>query len=179
MQTWVALFRGINVGGKNILPMAKLKLLLPSLNCTKVRTYIQSGNVIFESASKSKANLTKRLLDAVEGEFDFRPKVLLLTAGEFLAAKTKNPFPKAVAEPKTLHFYFLDAVPEAPNTAAIRNLATETESFQLIDRIFYLHTPEGIGQSKLASNAERKLGVTATARNYRTVEKIADLLATR
>lgn len=177
MSTWIGLFRGINVGGKNILPMAKLKELLESHKCKDVRTYIQSGNVVFDSGMKNKANLTKRLLDAVESEFEFRPKLLLLTAAEFLNAQKKNPFPKATAEPKTLHFFFLDSKPKSPDMDSIADLAAKTESYELVDRVFYFHAPKGFGTSKLAKSAERKLGVNATARNYATVAKIAAMLA--
>ena len=104
MESWVALFRGINVGGKNIMPMATLKHLFESKACKNVRTYIQSGNVVFSSPLKSRAALSKRLLDAVELEFDFRPRLLLLTASDLIDADQNNPFPHATSQPNTLHF---------------------------------------------------------------------------
>ncbi|MEZ5324434.1 MAG: DUF1697 domain-containing protein [Verrucomicrobiales bacterium] len=177
MQTWVALLRGINVGGRNILPMAKLRSLLESQNCRDVRTYIQSGNVVFRSAAKSRSKLSESLLDAIESEFVFRPGLMLLTAGEFLGAKACSPFSKAVAEPKTLHFFFLESEAKTPDIQSIAELAAPTETFQLTGRVFYLHAPDGIGRSKLAANVERKLGVAATARNYATVEKISEMLS--
>lgn len=177
MQTWVALLRGINVGGRNVLPMARLRALLEALHCRDVRTYIQSGNAVFTSKSKSRPNLTKKILDAIEQEFGFRPTLLLLTATDFAAALDHNPFPRAAAAPKTLHYYFLDSVPKSPDTDALAALAIRTERYRLVGRVFYLHTPDGFGSSKLAANAERKLGVPATARNHATIEKIAVLLA--
>ena len=176
METWVGLFRGINVGGKNIVPMAKLRTLIESQNGREVRTYIQSGNVVWKSRIKTKETLTKQLLDGVESAFAFRPKLLLLSASEFLAAKANNPFAEAINEPKSLHFFFLDEKPEAPDMDSIANLATSNENYALVDRVFYFHAPDGFGRSKLAKTAERKLGVTATVRNFATVEKIAAML---
>lgn len=177
MQTWIALFRGINVGGRNILPMAKLKALFEALNCKDVRTCIQSGNVVFASRVRSKTSLTRRLLDAVEREFAFRPKLILLTVGEFSDAKDNNPFPDAISAPKTLHFLFLDSAPKSPDIDAIAKLATKTEAYKLMGSVFYFHAPDGLGDSKLAAKAERNLGVIATGRNYATIEKISAILA--
>jgi uncharacterized protein (DUF1697 family) len=88
-----------------------------------------------------------------------------------------NPYPNAASEPKSLHFFFLDSVPTKPDLDGLGKLATETERFCLIDSVFYLHTPDGIGRSKLAAAVEKKLGVAATARNYNTIEALASMLA--
>ncbi|TWU44544.1 hypothetical protein Poly51_61110 [Rubripirellula tenax] len=173
MNTWIALFRGINVGGRNKMPMAPLRLALESIGCRSVQTYIQSGNVLFDSAAKSKAKLTRLVGDATESEFGFRPTVLLLTAAEFHSAIANNPFPDAVVDPKTLHFFFLDSVPTSPDNDGLASLATSTERYQLVDSVFYLHAPDGFGRSKLASAVERKLGVATTARNYKTIHHLA------
>jgi uncharacterized protein (DUF1697 family) len=176
MQTWVALLRGINVGGRNKMPMAELSSLLESLGCRSVRTYIQSGNVVFDSSVRSRANLSKRLSDALDTQFKFRPPVLLLTEAAFRTAVKKNPFVDAISEPKTLHFFFLESPPESPDLDGIASLASSTEQYKLIDDVFYLHTPDGFARSKLASRAEGKLGVTATARNYATVQNLISML---
>jgi uncharacterized protein (DUF1697 family) len=86
-----------------------------------------------------------------------------------------NPFPQAACEPQSLHFFFLEKPPTNPRTKALESAKAETESYVLTDRVFYLHAPDGIGRSKLASTAEKHLGVTATARNLRTVEKLLAL----
>ncbi len=176
MHTWIALLRGINVGGRNKMPMAALARTLDAVGCQSVRTYIQSGNVVFASASKSKLKLSATLGDAVEAEFGFRPSILLLTKPEFLTAVASNPFRNAISEPKTLHFFFLESKPAAPDLDGIAQLATPTERFQLIDTVFYLHTPDGFGRSKIAAGAERKLGVPATARNYSTIHSLTEML---
>jgi uncharacterized protein (DUF1697 family) len=172
MPTWIALFRAINVGGKNMLPMAKLKVGLESLKLTQVRTYIQSGNVVFQAASKSRSALAKKIMDMVEAEHGFRPQLLLLTADELAAAIEANPYPDATAEPTSLHFFFLAEPASAAKTAGLDKLKTESESYQLTDQVLYLRAPDGIGRSKLAAGAEKQLKVTTTARNYRTVEKL-------
>lgn len=176
MQTWIALFRGINVGGRNKMTMASLATTLESAGCRSVRTYIQSGNVVFASSSRSKPNLTQRLGDAIEGAFDFRPNILLLTDTDFLDAIANNPFSGAIHEPKTLHFFFLESKPEHPDVDGIGKLAILSERFQLVDSVFYLHAPDGFGRSKLAAGVERKLGVPTTARNYTTIASLSDML---
>ena len=177
MKTWIALFRGINVGGNNILPMANLKTLVEGLDCKNVRTYIQSGNVVFDTATSNAKSLAIRISDRIERQHGFRPQVLFLTREDFQKAMAANPFPSAISDHKSLHFYFLAEPPQKPNTRALDETKSSTETFKLIDRVFYLHAPDGIGRSKLAANAEKLLGVSATARNYRTVEKISTMLA--
>jgi len=176
LATWIGLFRGINVGGRNIIQMAKLREIIEPLGCENARTYIQSGNLVFESKSKNSRAVTKRILDAVENEFDIRPNLLLVTAEEFLEAKSKNPFPKAVSQPKTLHLFFLETVPKSPDMNALKKLATSDEVFRLIGKVFYLHAKSGFARSKLAAATEKKLGVAATARNWATVEKISEMI---
>jgi len=87
-------------------------------------------------------------------------------------AMASNPFPAAESEPKTLHLYFLASAPQNPDLKMLDSLKKADEQFKLIDNVFYLHTPDGIGRSKLAERAEKALGVAATARNWRTVSKI-------
>ena len=176
MQTWIALLRGVNVGGRNTMPMAALATTLESAGCRSVRTYIQSGNVVFTSSSRSKPNLANTLGDATEAQFGFRPNIFLLTDTDFLSAVANNPFTDAIPEPKTLHFFFLDSKPESPDINGITKLAISSERFQLIDSVFYLHAPDGFGRSKLAAGAERKLGVPLTVRNYTTIHNLSEML---
>jgi uncharacterized protein (DUF1697 family) len=92
MHTWVAVLRGINVGGRNAVPMASLAKTFESVGCRSVRTYIQSGNVVFASQTKSKQKLRQCLGDAMEIQFGFRPSILLLSVDDFRAAVENNPF---------------------------------------------------------------------------------------
>ena len=102
MATWIGLFRGINVSGKNLLPMAQLKCELEELALKKVRTYIQSGNVVFEWSGKSAPLLAKKITDRIGESCGFRPAVLLLSQTELFAAIAANPFPHAVAVPLSI-----------------------------------------------------------------------------
>jgi uncharacterized protein (DUF1697 family) len=177
VRTWIALFRGINVGGSNRLPMAALRSDLEGLGLTGVRTYIQSGNVVFGSAERSRAKLADAITTRTEELHGFRPLVLLLTREELLAAVEGNPFPEATADPKSLHLSFLAEPAATPDLAALERLRAPTERFALVARVFYLHAPDGIGRSKLAATAARHLGVALTARNYRTVDKLLSMVA--
>lgn len=177
MQTWIALLRGINVGGKNRLPMADLKKVLASLDCTAARTYIQSGNAVFESDAMDASSLAELIASKIEGVHGFRPSVLLLSPKQLKAAIEQNPFPGAAADPATLHFNFLTEPASSPDLETLRGLQLPSEKYELRGEVFYLHAPDGIGRSKLAAKVERCLGVPATGRNYRTVAKLAELVA--
>jgi len=175
MKRWIGLFRGINVVGNNRLPMASLVRHLEAVKLKNIKTYIQSGNVVFDTKSTNVTSLTKSIVARIEEEHGFAPRLLLLSPDALQQAINDNPFPDAAAEPKSLHFFFLEKPSLKPNTRALESAKAETESYVLTDRVFYLYAPDGIGRSKLASTAEKHLGVTATARNLRTVEKLMAL----
>jgi uncharacterized protein (DUF1697 family) len=168
MKSWIALFRGINVMGNNMLPMKDLAALLEGLGFREVRTYIQSGNAVFASAGTA-ASLTARIGARFERLLEFRPCVVLLEARELAQAIAKNPFPDGAADPKSLHLWFLEARPAAAGVAALEGLRAASERFAVRGRVLYLHAPEGFGTSKLAARAEKTLGTRGTARNWRTV----------
>ena len=175
MPTWIALFRGINVGGKNSLPMRDLKKLLEQLRCTDIRTYIQSGNVVFQASEGKGENLARRITAIVARDHDIDAPVIVIEPKALDKAIKANPFPDAVSNPKSLHLYFLAEKPNKPDIDALTRLKTDTESFAIKDRVLYLHTPKGFATSKLARAIERKLGVDVTARNWRTVTKVHEL----
>ena len=175
MTRWIALFRGINVGGKNLLKMAELRRGLAEIGFEDVQTYIQSGNVILDAKSKSATSVAKKIAGHVEEAHGFRPAVMVLSPEDVQAAKDANPFPQAEVDPKTLHFFFLERTAAKPDWEAIKKAQAASEDYHLTDRLFYLYAPDGIARSKLAANAEKYLGVTTTARNLRTVEKILAL----
>ena len=177
MPRWIALFRGINVGGNNVLPMRDLVSHLEALKLKNVRTYIQSGNVVFDTDEKNASSLAKKITQRIKREHGFGPQVLLISREDLQNAIQANPFPHAVSDPKSLHFFFLEKPAAKANIQALDQAKTPTESYVLKGGVFFLHAPDGIGRSKLAATAERHLGVAATARNYRTVEKIAEIAA--
>ncbi|MEO1224819.1 MAG: DUF1697 domain-containing protein [Pseudomonadota bacterium] len=171
-EIWIALLRGVNVGGGNKLPMASLRAILDRVGATDVQTYIQSGNAVFGHAETDAAKVGNMIGSGVQKRHGFRPKVLAMTAAEMARAAEANPFPSAEAEPKTLHLYFLAEPSATPDIDTICALASGSETFTLTDSVFYLHAPDGIGRSKLAQRVERLLGVEATARNWRTVANV-------
>jgi len=175
MTIWIALLRGINVGGNNLLPMKDLRALLESAGLMQVRTHIQSGNCVFETGEIDPRALEQLIADAIDGAFGFRPNVLVLSADNFAAALAANPYPEGLDDPKTVHFSFLAEPASNADLPALEALRAESERFHLTGEVFYLHAPDGIGRSKLAAQVERHLGVAATARNLRSVMKIAAL----
>lgn len=175
MSTYVALLRGINVGGKGTLPMKELVSILESLGGTGVKTYIQSGNAVFQHNSADTAKLASKLTAAIDKARGFAPQVIVLEAKRFAKIAKANPYPEAVAEPKSLHVWFLTAKASKANVEALTNLKGENEQLQLTTAAFYLHAPDGIGRSKLAASVERHLGVAATARNWRTVSTLLQM----
>lgn len=175
MKTSIALFRGINVGGRNILPMKELTSLLEGLGLEGIRTYIQSGNVVFRGGGADRRELADRIGKAIAAGHGFEPALLLLSKEEVASAMAGNPFPEAEDDPKTLHFFFLESKPRRPDRESLQMLAANGERYELRDKVFYLHAPKGIGRSRLAASAEKKLGVACTARNWRTVSKVMAL----
>ena len=179
MRTYIALFRGINVGGSNILPMKELVARLESLGCGDVRTFIQSGNAVFRHAEPQASKLASEIREAIRESHGFAPNVLLLTSEALERAVNSNPFPDAVAEPSRLHLFFLAAAPESPDFDAIEAMRAETERFEVKGDVAYLHAPAGIGRSKLAARVEKALGVVGTGRNWRSVSKILEIARSR
>jgi uncharacterized protein (DUF1697 family) len=179
MKTWVALLRGINVGGKNILPMEDLVAILEEVGCQDVETYVQSGNAVFRSEEQDASSLSDMIEAAIGESRGFEPGVVVLGSEEVEGAVRSNPFTEAESEPKTLHVYFLASSPERPDLEALEGIKGYRERFVLDDRVFYLHAPDGVGRSRLAANAERLLGVPATARNWRTVRKVMEMAKRR
>ncbi len=172
MKTIIALLRGINVGGHNKLPMKDLKALLAEIGLANVQTYIQSGNVVFQTDRADLPALADEIGAAIGESHGFVPRIMLLTLGDLETAVSHNPFPATDEQHKTLHFYFLANSPSNPDLDALTAIKKESEQFELIDTVFYLYAPEGIGRSKLAAKVEKAMGVPTTARNWRTVSKV-------
>jgi uncharacterized protein (DUF1697 family) len=152
--------------------------ILQELDLENVKTYIQSGNVVFQSNRTDLKELSEEISVAVGKNHGFTPHVMLLSIDDFQAAMAVNPFPEGEAEPKTLHLFFLDSVPQDPDLNALEAIKAESERYRLINNVFYLHAPDGIGRSKLAAKVERVLGVSTTARNWRTVSQIMTMVGT-
>ena len=178
MKTRIALIRGINVGGHNSLPMTELTGILEALGASRVKTYIQSGNVVFQSVDDDPMRFAETLADAIHRRRGFKPWVLVLDAEILARAIAANPYPEAESDPTSLHLGFLAVRPENADLAKMAVLGKAGERFHLGDGVFYLHTPEGVGRSKLAAGAEKLLGAPMTLRNWKTVRKLEALAGT-
>jgi uncharacterized protein (DUF1697 family) len=176
VQTYIALFRGINVGGKSTLPMPGLVSALEALGACDIRTYVQSGNAVFRSPENNPAQLAARLSAEIGRRYGFEPWVLILKPEKIIAAMEGNPFPQAEANPSSLHVGFLATVPPNPDLEKLNSLKADSERFQLKGDIFYLFAPDGVGKSRLAANAEKALDVLMTDRNWRTVAKLREIV---
>jgi uncharacterized protein (DUF1697 family) len=174
MIKYIALFRGMNVGGNRV-PMKELVALLESLGCRSVKTYIQSGNAIFESPVDA-VPLSVAINAEISKRYGFEPEVLLLEPEDVRRAIQNNPCPEAEQDPKSLHLGFLASAPIKADFKALESLKSGSEQFRLIGNVFYLLAPEGVGRSRLAANAERVLGVPMTYRNWRTVCALMEMV---
>ncbi len=172
------MLRGINVSGQKKVKMADLKSLYESLEFTNVKIYIQSGNVIFESSILDVEKLKQNIEQKIEKIFRFYVSVIIRSKEEFESIIKRNPLTHhGSAEDDTkLLVTFLTDVPPESIANAIQQFVTKPEALEVRGKEIYLHCPNGYGRSKLSNSfLERKLGVTATTRNWKTVKKLYDL----
>lgn len=162
-----ALLRGINVGGKNKLPMKELAALFAEAGCRDVETYIQSGNVVFEAPAALVRRVPESLREAIEERFGFPAPMTVRSGAELARVVAGNPFLRQGAAEKELHVYFLADQPAATELDA---KLSPPDEFVLQGREIYLRLPNGMGRSKL-TNAyfDSKLKTVSTARNWATV----------
>jgi uncharacterized protein (DUF1697 family) len=172
MQTLVALLRGVNVGGKNKVPMAELKKELADLGLEDVLTYIQSGNVVFrtKNATTAGAQIEKRIAE----KYGLSVTVVLRTLPELRRIEKANPFSKA--DTSKLHVMFLADKPKAGAAGQLDLDRSPPDEFAVKGREVYLHLPNGAGRTKLTLDYfERRLGVAGTHRNWNTLLKLIEL----
>ncbi len=174
--TYVALLRGINVGGKNKLPMRDLAAMVVEAGCTDVRTYIQSGNVVFAATPEVVRRLSDDISRRIAKSFGYRTPVVLRTADELRQVVRGNPFLKSDADAGSLHVAFLADLPDPRRIAALDPKRSPGDSFKVRGREIYLCLPNGVAGTKL-SNAyfDSTLATTSTLRNWRTVLKLLEM----
>ncbi len=168
MEQQVVLLRGINVGGHRKLPMKELCSILEGLGAVKVRTYIQSGNVVAEGELQS-----AEIAEMIENTKGFLPQVMVFHAADFLNIAKQVPFDEP--DGKLAHIWF----PTGSftfNQEKADSLLAEGETLSVAEKAIYLHAPDGIGRSKLAANIEKLAGVPCTARNLNTVNQLLEML---
>jgi uncharacterized protein (DUF1697 family) len=169
----VSLLRGINVGGHNMVSMARLRALYEALGCEDVATYLQSGNVVFRR-DRDPAGVGRGVERAIKRELGLDVRVLDRTHADLAEIVEVDPFPKA--DPSRRLVMFLSAPPGKEIAREIGHVTLGPDEARLIGRELHLHCPDGVGNSKLPGLLnERRLGVTATARNWRTVTRLLEL----
>ena len=172
MTTLVALLRGVNVGGKNKVPMAELKQELTDLGLEDVVTYIQSGNVVFRTSDKATA--AAKIEKRIKAKYGLRVAVILRTRPELERIAKANPFRRA--DTSKVHVLFLADRPKASATKQLDPDRSPPDEFAVKGREVYLHLPNGAGRSKLTIGyLEKQLGVAGTQRNWNTLLKLIEL----
>ncbi|MBA2334194.1 MAG: DUF1697 domain-containing protein [Blastocatellia bacterium] len=173
---YVALLRGINVGGRNMIKMVTLRAAFAALGFENVKTYINSGNIVFETAKTADAKLAKKIHDAIERDFGFDISVMIRSMREIAEIVKNNPFEGQFNNDKDLHALFLNEPLTAKQAEMLMAQGTDAERFYIANRhILCLLTISVLDSIVGKGFIDRKLKVATTARNWRTVKKIAEL----
>ena len=180
MTTHISMLRGINVSGQKKIRMVELKSLYESLGLDHVTTYVQSGNVVFESSSDDESSLAGKIEACIEKNFGYSVSVFLRSPVDFKHLLTRNPFLNDRHEdPSRLYITFLYQEPKPGKLERLGMPAGESAEFVMAEREIFLYYPDGYGRTKFSNNyIERKLDIPATTRNWNTVNALFDL-ATR
>jgi uncharacterized protein (DUF1697 family) len=174
MATYVSMLRGINVGRKKRIKMEDLKDLYRSLDFKDVRTYIQSGNVVFKYHDYPTLELREKIGKEIKDVFGFDVSVIIRTKDELQEIIENNPFQKE--DIKQLHVTFLSDIPTQKTVKEIDQIKDESERFSISGKEIYLFLPHGYGRTRLSNDFfEKKLNVSATTRNWKTVNKLLDI----
>ena len=181
MPRLIALLRGINVGGRNVLAMADLRAVMHDLGFDNVATYIQSGNVVFDvagAAAQDEPAFAEGIATSIAQRHGLSVRVVLRSVGELARAAVGHPDADSGIDAKLLHVAFLDAAPSAAAVGALDPGPYEPDRWTVVGRDVYVRYPNGSARSKLTLDVfERAFGVTATARNLNTVRKLVELAA--
>ena len=179
MPAYVALLRGINVSGRNTIKMEQLRGLCNRLGFEGAETYLQSGNIVFQTVTKNPADLSNRLCETILNSFGFDIPVIVRTSKELENVLANNPFLKEKdVDTSKLHVTFLQEAAQRSSLEKLEELATGHDRFCPASREIYLDCPGGYGRTKLSNNAiEKALSVTATTRNWRTTNTLYEMVS--
>lgn len=177
MPTWVSLLRAVNLGAHNKVPMADLRKALSEAGFQRVQTYVASGNVITTSRHRSADRVAARVREVVAELTGLDVPVMVRSPAEIDAVLAANPWPEATRErPKLVHVFFLSAEPDPERVEALHAADVAPETCRVIGREVYVDYVASVHASRLtAASLARRLGVDGTARNWRTVQALADL----
>ncbi len=174
MATCIAFFSGLDADGDHRLTTNELVQQFERIGIHGARTYRQ-GNVAFRCTRQQRPEAGRRIASAIRQDHGFEPRVHVILIQELEHAVAKNPFMDARKDPANLHLWFLREVPGKPDIETLERLKTATERFALDRKVFYLHAPDGIAESKLAAAVETCLGTEAIARNWEVVKNTLEL----
>lgn len=177
MPTYIAILRGINVTGHNKLPMADLRNQLTKLGSENIQTYIQSGNVIFESNETAPKKLAEQIKTMIEKEWGYDVPVIVFEPDYLQSVIENNPFLNGRNEDITkLHVTFLDEEPKIENLKKLEEYNYPPDELIVQETAVYLFCPNGYGRTKYNNNfIENKLKVTATTRNWKTCNTLLEM----
>jgi len=176
MTVIISMLRGVNVGGHNKIKMDALRDLYGSLGLRYPQTYVQSGNVVFQAEAKDLAPLAKRIEDAIERKFGFRPGVILRSTADLRDVIARNPFAKGRGiDASKLLVTFLAAVPSPEAREEVLRIKAGPEEVRIDGRELYVYFPDGIGRSKVWPAIEKALKRSGTGRNWNTVTKLLEI----
>ena len=173
----ISMLRGVNVGAHNRVRMEALRATYMSLGLTDLQTYVQSGNLLFQTREPNLTNLATRIGDALEEAHGFRPAVILRTRTELRQVIARNPFAERDGiEPNKLLVNFLLQEPTAQAGVATREISIDPEQMHLAGREMYIYFPHGMGRSKFPwPRINQALNATGTGRNWNTVTKLLEM----
>lgn len=174
MPTYVAMPRGINLGGHKKIKMDELRAALEAAGYSSVKTYIQSGNIVFKSKNASPATISKKIEALILEKFGHTVSVIVRTADELARTATKNPLLRQPGiDPEKLHVMFLSAAPAPAAIEKVRTFVAAPEQIVHLDKEIFFYLPNGMANSFLMKKpVDRILAVTTTTRNWRTVNAI-------
>ena len=176
-EPYIALLRGINLLGRNKVPMKELALLCAKVGCGEVRTYIQSGNVVFTAPSSGCDGLGEKISGAIEKQMGHRPVVVLRSLKEMNAIVRSNPFLQAGADANHLHVMFLSDKPKAEAVKSLDPNRSPGDEFIVRGKDIYLKLPNGVAESKLNNQFfDSRLKTVSTGRNWRTVTTLLEMM---
>lgn len=179
MIKYIAILRGINVGGNRKILMTDLKALFENMGFQNVQTYIQSGNVLFQTMEISTASVETSIANEILKNFGFQIPVIILSSSNLKRAISINPFYKGIdTDIDRLHLTFLKQEPLLENLQKIKTFQDEKDDFKIVDRNAFIYCSGKYSDSKFNNKFfETKLKVTATTRNWKTVLKLSNLIS--
>jgi uncharacterized protein (DUF1697 family) len=177
MAVIVSMLRGVNVGGHHLIKMDALRALYESLKLRDPQTHLQSGNVVFRTNERDLVLLARRIENAIERTFHFRPDVIVRTTSELRDAIARNPFAaRRGIEPAKLLVTFLATDPSPEAREKVLKIKTDPEALSISGRELYIYYPAGMGRSKLSWMAiVSALKTTGTGRNWNSVTKLLEI----